>query len=105
MYALLDSKETVPHPDITEMLEALENGDLKGLGASAQNSFSAVWGEKTQNIKSELKSMGALGAELSGSGPSVFGIFNSGEGEKVYEKLKNQYKEVYLCTPKEKGVE
>ena len=105
LYARLDSKETVPHPDINKMLLALEMGDLELLGKRAENSFSAVWGESVNKVKSDLESFGALGTELSGSGPSVFGIFSSGDGEKVYKELKNKYKEIYLCTPVFKGVE
>ena len=105
LYERLDCSENIPHPDINKMLIALEKGDLKGLSNNAQNSFSAVWGEEIEVVKSTLKSIGALEAELSGSGPSVFGIFNSGDGKSVYEKLKNQYDEIYLCKPTLKGVE
>ena len=105
LYARLDSKEIVPHPDINKMLIALENGDVKCLGKMVENSFSAVWGESISSVKNDLKNFGALGTELSGSGPSVFGIFNVGDGKKVYNELKNKYKEIHLCTPVLKGVE
>ena len=105
LYARLDSKEIVPHPDINKMLIALANGDVKCLGKMVENSFSAVWGESISSVKNDLKNFGALGTELSGSGPSVFGIFNVGDGKKVYNELKNKYKEIHLCTPVLKGVE
>ena len=105
LYARLDEKENIPHPNINEMLKALESGKVNGVAQNAENSFSSVWGEEIKGIKNELLKLGALGAELSGSGPSVFGIFKFGEGQMAYKQLKEKYEQVYICNPTFKGVE
>ena len=52
-----------------------------------------------EDIKKEIKRMGAVNAMMSGSGPTVFGLFDDrGKARKAYEKLKkgSLAKQVYL---------
>ena len=51
-------------------------------------------------LKEELRSLGAIGSQMSGSGPTVFGIFKTAEeAKKAKEALWGKYKTVYICTP------
>ena len=51
-------------------------------------------------IKKELLDLGAIGSQMSGSGPTVFGIFKTAEeAKKAKEVLWGKYKTVYICMP------
>ena len=78
IYKAIDHTEVLNHPDTPAMLAALEKKDIHAVAAQMQNVMEPV----TQamhpvigEIKSRLLSMGAIGAVMSGSGPSVFGLF------------------------------
>lgn len=66
------------HPDIDGMVEALGNSDLKGITGRMENVMESVT-EKKYPIITDIKKMmlgnGAMNALMSGSGPSIFGIF------------------------------
>jgi len=48
-------------------------------------------------IKDRLIEEGALGALMSGSGPTVFGIAqNKEQALKIYKKLKSEYKSIWV---------
>jgi len=55
-------------------------------------------------IKYALLDKGALGAVMTGSGPSVFGLFDKKKyAQNAYEHLKSNYKECYLATTTERN--
>lgn len=66
------------HPDIDGMIRALGSGDLKGITECMENVMETVT-EKEYPIITEIKNMmiekGAMNALMSGSGPSVFGVY------------------------------
>lgn len=66
------------HPDIDGMIRALGSGDLKGITDCMENVMETVT-EKEYPIITEIKNMmiekGAMNALMSGSGPSVFGVY------------------------------
>lgn len=68
------------HPDIDGMVEALRQGDLKGITDRMENVMETVT-EKQYPIITDIKKMmignGAMNAVMSGSGPSIFGVFLS----------------------------
>jgi len=54
-------------------------------------------------IKQKLLNMGALNAAMSGSGPTVFAIFEQESAAKAaYNELKKAYAETYLAQPVKK---
>ena len=70
------------HPDIDGMIQDIQNGDLQGMTAKMGNVFEpGIIGQYPviQEIKDLMESHGALKAMMSGSGPTVFGIFESQE--------------------------
>ncbi len=78
VYEKLDSHEIEEHPDIDGLLAGLEAGDLKKVAASMGNVLECVTIDDypvIEDIKNMMKKHGALNAMMSGSGPTVFGIF------------------------------
>ncbi len=68
-------------PELDAQVKALESGDLAGVCAHAFNIFESVVlpnHPTATGIKETLQESGALLSMMSGSGPSVFGIFKSG---------------------------
>lgn len=82
------------------MLIALKRGIPGEIAKNLFNSFEELIIKKypeVGRIKERLVNAGALGAVMSGSGPTVFGIMqNKEEALKVYEKLKQEYKLIWL---------
>lgn len=103
VYEALDAKEIVEHPDIDGVLEGLKNQDIKKVAASMGNVLESVTIEKypiIETIKDAMKDAGALNAMMSGSGPTVFGIFEDRKvAKEAQQKLKEMdiAKQVYLA--------
>ncbi len=79
VYTELDSKEIVEHPDIDGIRGAIENGDLKGMCEIAGNVLEPVTAGKYKEIgeiERIMESCGAVRAIMTGSGPTVFGIYD-----------------------------
>lgn len=89
------------HPDTAGMLQALEQRDLTGVSRRLFNVFEEVLPAPRQaviqEIKNTLLSQGALGACMSGTGPTVFGIFDQeAPARAVCDKLKASYQETFF---------
>lgn len=68
----------VTHPDIDAQIDAIEKHDLKTAAACMGNVLESVTVSRhpvIEEIKHYMKSNGALNAMMSGSGPTVFGLF------------------------------
>ena len=80
VYEKLDSHEIKDHPDIDGILEGLETQDLNKITECMGNVLEKVTIEEypvIEEIKNVMKEEGALNAMMSGSGPTVFGIFDN----------------------------
>ena len=80
VYEKLDSHEIEEHPDIDGILEGLEAQDIKKIASCMGNVLEKVTVEEypvIEDIKNVMKEEGALNAMMSGSGPTVFGIFDN----------------------------
>lgn len=103
VYETLDAKEIVEHPDIDGLLQGLKDQDLSKIASSMGNVLESVTIEKypiIETIKDAMKEAGALNAMMSGSGPTVFGIFDNRKVAKdAWYKLRNMdcAKQVYLA--------
>lgn len=78
-YESLKLQEIQKHPDIDKMIEAIKAKDLKGMTEQMGNVFEpGIIGRYPviQKIKDLMEEQGALKAMMSGSGPTVFGIFD-----------------------------
>ena len=82
----------VVHPDIDAMLSAIQCGSLSGLCSLLGNVLESVTLQKPPEIaviKEQMLSLGAMGALMSGSGPTVFGLFSDrSAAERAYYEFK-----------------
>lgn len=79
VYEKLDSHEIAKHPDIDGIIEGLKGRDLLSVAACMGNVLEKVTVEAypvINEIKEVMKKQGALNAMMSGSGPTVFGLFD-----------------------------
>lgn len=103
VYENLNLPTLKKHPDIDGMRAAIEEGNLAGISERLENVLESVTVQKygiIQQIKDEMISLGASNAIMSGSGPTVFGLFDSGEqAEHAKETIfnKNYAKEVFVA--------
>lgn len=78
VYENLHLEALEKHPDIDGMIEALKEGNLRGITERMENVMESVT-EREYPIITDIKKMmlgnGVLNAVMSGSGPSIFGIF------------------------------
>ncbi len=78
VYEKLDACQIVNHPDIDGLIRGLQDQDLGKVASSMGNVLEEVTiGEYPviDEIKRIMKESGALNAMMSGSGPTVFGIY------------------------------
>ncbi len=103
----LKADELAFHPDIDAMSEALKHQDLKALAGCMEpgNVLETVTVPAypvIQKLKDVMKECGAMASLMSGSGPTVFGIFESRQAaRKAYGLLKRGHlaKQIFLTTP------
>lgn len=85
VYEHLDAEGVEVHPDIDGMIEALHRGSLEGIVSRLGNVLENVTVKKypiINEIKQCMLDGGAAGSLMSGSGPTVFGIFTEEESAK-----------------------
>ena len=102
VYENLRANELLHHPDIDGIVAAIRNQDLNGVASRLENVLETVTVKEypvIEEIKSYMKACGALNALMSGSGPTVFGLFGDIQSAKrAYRCLKGKglAKQVYL---------
>lgn len=106
-YAAFDTAGRVRHPDSRGMLDAVMNADLPGVFRRVNNVFEQFIDvpERVQ-IKAVMREHGALCTCMSGSGPSVFGVFETDlQAQAVAQELKRSFENVFVCRAVGEGVE
>lgn len=105
-YAQFDSLNRVRHLDRVSMIDAVSDGDYEKICKLCGNVFEqAVEVPKRPHIKGVMRKSGADACVMSGSGPTVYGIFSDKEkAEDAFNKLSKKYDNVYLCKPAKNGV-
>ena len=104
-YAAFDSAERVRHLDKNGMLQAVISGDYEKVYEKVGNVFEQFI-DVTERvlIKDIMRKHGAKCTQMSGSGPSVFGIFEDKEmAENCLEELKKSYEQSYICSSTDRG--
>lgn len=105
VYQSLDALKEPPHPPVDVQIRDLEAQDLRALVMHMGNVLEHVtvpMHPQIEQIKEMMRAQGALAAMMSGSGPTVFGIFT--EESKAYE-VKEQIRDsglarqVYVTKP------
>lgn len=101
VYDNIDSCPNIVHPPTDELISALEKGDLYSVCSNMGNvleDVSIAHYPILSSVKEDLTSLGAIGAQMSGSGPTVFGIFDNEEKAlNAKEILWKKYKTAYIC--------
>ena len=105
-YSAFDTADRVRHPDTKGMLTAVLNGDIDTVCEKTANVFEQfIEVADRVVIKDIMRKHKAKCAVMSGSGPSVFGIFGTKEDARsCYEALAAKFPNTYLCSATEKGV-
>lgn len=92
VYENLHADTLKQHPDIDGMVEALKAGSLKGITGRMGNVLETVTVKEypvIRQVKEEMLKTGAENSLMSGSGPTVFGIYKEKEtAERAYEIMK-----------------
>ena len=105
VYENLKLDKIEKHPDIDGMVEALRMEDLHGVTQRMENVLETVTipeHPEIQQIKELMIKEGALNALMSGSGPTVFGIFDDREkGMRARDLLRKSslVRHTYLVRP------
>ena len=104
LFGCIDCRKIRCRPDTEGIIAALQNRDLAGVSRRLYNVFEDVLtdrrGAEIAEIKSELISCGALGAAMSGTGPTVFGLFDDGEkANNAFRNMKEHYPDTFLTRP------
>ena len=105
VYTNLKANELKRHPDVDGMAVALEEENLENVASHMENVLETVTVElypEIEHIKNIMKEKGALNSIMSGSGPTVFGIYKDEEAAKEaadYIRAKKLSDEIYVTTP------
>lgn len=109
VYQGLDLNNVGNRPNNKFLIECLEKEDIASLAKNMSN----VLENATSKIHKEINEIeeimmanSALGSMMSGSGPTVFGLFDKYDNAlKCKDILLQQYSQVYVVSSSEKGVE
>ena len=100
VYEHLDAEGNWEHPDIDGMVEAIWEESLQGILDRMGNVLEHVTVKKypvIHELKNRMKELGALNSLMSGSGPTVFGIFvNERLAGEAFSKMKKEYPECQI---------
>ncbi|MBQ2775536.1 MAG: 4-(cytidine 5'-diphospho)-2-C-methyl-D-erythritol kinase [Clostridia bacterium] len=108
-YADFDSAGYIYRPDSIKMLSAAASADFDGMCRFAGNVFEqTIEVPERVTIKHIMNDFDCSLSQMSGSGPTIFGLFKDKEkAVACCEKLEKQglVKSVHLCTPAKTGIE
>ena len=102
LFRAIDGEFIEKHPDEKAMMANLQKGELLGIGGSLRNVFEPLVMKEHFDInfiKSMMFTYGAYGAQMTGTGSAVFGIYDSFEYATVAcTMLRDKYSQVYMAT-------
>lgn len=100
LFARVRLSELRGRPDTDGMLAALRCGDAEGVALRVGNVFEAVLPPEygaVFRIKERLRALGAEASAMTGSGPTVFGLYrDAAAAEAAYEALRGTYAQTFL---------
>lgn len=104
LFQKLQSSKIKHRPNTLGVIESLHRGDLQGVACRMFNVFEETLvlrqGKTIVEIKNVMIDCGALGSSMSGSGPTVIGLFQREEhAQRAVQKLKCEYPETFLTVP------
>lgn len=104
VYQNLKLDDTTIHPDIDRMIDDIKAKNLHDIAAHMGNVLETVTIPNypvIDEIKKHMLSNGAVGAMMSGSGPTVFGLFDDEDtAKKAYKAMRSSHlaRQVYLTS-------
>lgn len=104
VYENLKLNEATIHPDIDQLVTDIKNKDLPAISSHMGNVLESVTIPAypvIADIKNKMLESGAINAMMSGSGPTVFGLFGDEEtAKKAYKDMfaSGLAKQIYLTT-------
>lgn len=99
-FALIDKYPLLKSGGTPKMLEALESGSLQRVAGALSNRFDATMRlMQVRQIKKRMRSAGALGTLMTGSGSAVYGVFAEQAQAQSCAQLLQGNGEVFLATP------
>lgn len=100
VYKNLKLDSVTRHPDTKMLVDAVNRGDVVAVAGNMCNVLETVTIPKygiIAGIKEKLQKLGAAGSMMSGSGPTVFGIFKDAAGALyAYENIKDEKLECFV---------
>lgn len=100
VYGRLVIDNIVTRPDTEGVINAIYNQDVVGIAKRMHNVLEPITAKEhkiVNRIKNIMLGSGALGAIMSGSGPTVFGIFEHEiSAQKAVSKLKTIVKDIFV---------
>lgn len=105
-FAAFDTATNIRHLDTCGMLYAASQGDLYEICKRTKNVFEQlIEVPERVPVKSTLNRHGALAACMSGSGPTVYGIFDDeSKAQSAAAALKSIVKNIYITKPVKSGL-
>lgn len=101
VYNNLELDTYLDRPETERLIRYINIGDTKSLAKNMKNVLESVTIKKytiIDDIKADLMKFGALGSMMSGSGPTVFGIFDNYETIKnAFDNLSKKYEMVIMA--------
>jgi 4-(cytidine 5'-diphospho)-2-C-methyl-D-erythritol kinase len=104
VYQNLKLDDTTIHPDIDRLIDDIKAKNLHDIAAHMGNVLETVTISNypvIDEIKKHMLSNGAVGAMMSGSGPTVFGLFDDEDtAKKAYKAMRSSHlaRQVYLTS-------
>ncbi len=107
VYEGLATVEITERPDTQEVMRGLMAHDIETVCRGLRNvleEVTASWFPEVRLIKAKMKELKAQAALMSGSGPTVFGLFKEeGEAVEAFNHFRLYYEETYLVKSYRKG--
>jgi 4-diphosphocytidyl-2-C-methyl-D-erythritol kinase len=100
VYEGLKPEEIEERPDIRKMIRHIDERNLEGITACMCNVLETVTIKKCpqiEKLKIKFLEYGALGSVMSGSGPTVFGVFrDTASAYNAYDHIKDIVNEIFV---------
>ncbi len=106
-YSLYDRQPIEENKAVGNFLTVLSQKGMADSANQLYNIFTVLYGDnRIGEIKDELLALGAAGAEMTGSGSVVYGVFSDKSRAKSAEiALRNKYPRFFICTPIKCGID
>ncbi len=106
VYAGIDFADIKEKPDIKEMIQGINEGNIVKISNKLCNVLENVTIKKCpiiEELKAKLIEFGAIGSMMSGSGPTVFGIFEDQvSAYNAYDHIKTMVNEIFVVKTESK---